>query len=109
MQESQSGTIDPSLTMENVNEFSLKLTVNARFPRFQEPTSYNLTQNVLQTAFNGDKKKYDLATKNGGAIIFVQFTYDCNLDHVTSTKCKPSIKTSRLDDYNESEDGPQKG
>lgn len=64
---------------------------------------------MVTAAFAGSQEKLAQSIRNGGAIIFVQFTYDCDFDRVSATKCKPTITTTRLDDFTESEDGPQRG
>lgn len=113
MQESAQGTIDPSLTMKNIETFDVKVTVNTRFPKFQDSTQHNLTTTVKKL-FDMTMDKIDngetlAKASKDGAMIFVQFTYDCDVDHHSASKCKPSITAERLDDFTESEDGPQRG
>ena len=68
LQQSQKGTIDPSLTMENVDAFDVKLTVNTRFPTFQQSTQYNMSTTIAKLIASPLPKQ--------GAIYFIQFTYD---------------------------------
>ena len=51
MQESKSGTIDPSLTMHHIDQFQIQFTVNARFPTFETSTRYVVAWNVLFDLF----------------------------------------------------------
>ena len=103
LQQSQKGTIDPSLTMENVDAFDVKLTVNTRFPTFQQSTQYNMSTTIAKLIASPLPKQ--------GAIYFIQFTYDCNVDGAHASKCKPTMTMKRMDDYTESEknDGVQNG
>ena len=115
-QESQQGTIDPSMNMENVDALSVKLTVNTRFPKFQQSTQFNISTTVADlfsetVPGNDATKSSDAFTKSSkkGALFFIQFTYECDLDHAPASKCRPTMTATRMDDYTESEDGAQRG
>ena len=98
----KTGGMDPSMRLSHVEEMKVDLTVNTRFSTFEgtAPVQFKLSTTVakmLQTA--GGTTIEDV--RKDGAMIFVQFTYACDLDH--STTCEPTITARRLDDFSEND------
>ena len=96
------GGVDPSMRLSHVEEMRVDLTVNTRFSTFEgtSPVQFKLSTTVekmLQTA--GGTTIEDV--RRDGAMIFVQFTYACDLDH--SNVCEPTITARRLDDFSEND------
>jgi len=114
----QSKIVAPALTVEGVDTFQLQMTVNSHFPKFAQSTQYNVTASVKdilratqysnwndlilrgEGVGDNDEALYKSASRSG-AMLFIQFTYDCDIDRVHSEKCEPTMTVERLLDDSE--------
>ena len=113
-----SQTVDPAMKVSGVDKFQIHMTVNGYFPTFDQNTQYNLTTSVMElihaTEYSSweekiiapgggggdDAEKYKVASRKG-AIYFVQFVYDCDIDRFHANQCTPILKVTHLTDDNE--------
>ena len=116
--EEQSKTVNPSMKVSGIDQMKITMTVNAKFPKFQQSTQSHITISVtdilrilyskqLQFDKNVDNQinlaeKYKSMSKSG-AVLFVQFVYDCNIDVKSAEHCDPKMYVHQVG-HTETED-----
>ena len=96
------GGVDPSMRLSHVEEMQVDLTVNTQFSAFEgtTPIQFKMSTTVDQMLKTAGVTTIKDVHKDG-AMIFVQFTYSCDLDR--SQYCEPTITARRLDDFSEND------
>ena len=111
--QTQSLQVDPALKMEGVDRIGIEMTVNARFPKFEQSTQFNVSSSIKQilhashyedwsktpTIKPGENDDEEMLYKKlikEGAVILFQFKYDCDIDRVHSEKCVPEVNVVRV-------------
>jgi hypothetical protein len=93
--------VTKSFLMPGVLDFLVQLKGKARFPKFDVnvATSTNMTvEKILEKA--GFKILPERPVAKYGAVVYIEITYDCNLD-IDHSLCKPKFRFSRIDDKDE--------
>jgi len=123
----QSKTVNPFMKVSGVDSMQLKMTVNARFSKFQYGTQYNVTASVkelirtlyakngkttdpLTTTLDEDPEagakiqtKYNTMAQSG-AILYVNFVYDCDIDRSPVSQCVPTLYVHEVDNAEKEEE-----
>ena len=123
----QSKTVNPFMKVSGVDSMQLKMTVNARFSKFQLGTQYNMTASVkeiIRTLYAKNGKTTDplittldddpeaeakIQTKyntmaQSGAILYVNFVYDCDIDRSQVSQCVPTLYVHEVDNAEKEEE-----
>ena len=117
----QTKTVNPAMKVNGIANFIIRMTINGRFPKFQQSTQYNVTASVqhmiratlydVEVGANAQLTALELARVDQeyvnlcqtGAVLFVQFVYDCDIDRVHAEHCQPTMVVTQVDSDNAEE------